>query len=194
MPAMSTLERAFCRSAPWRTFARRAVLPWALQGTTPAGDVLELGAGSGAMAAGAARAFPNADFTVTDVDPAMVDSAAAALADLSNVTVMQADITDLPYAAESFDVATTYLMLHHVLNWRRALDEVWRVLKPGGTLVGYDLDDTSIARIVHLVDRSPHQLVPRATLEQELHAAGFGNVVARPAFAGHVTRFRARKP
>jgi hypothetical protein len=51
VPSMSRFQSAFCRSAPWRTFARRAVLPWALQGFRPQGDVLEIGAGSGAMAA-----------------------------------------------------------------------------------------------------------------------------------------------
>ena len=52
MPAMSPFEAAVCRSAPWRLVARRLVLPWALQGIRPQGKVLEIGAGSGAMAAG----------------------------------------------------------------------------------------------------------------------------------------------
>lgn len=194
MPAMSILERGFCRSSPWRYFARRAVLPWAMQGTTPAGDVLELGAGSGAMAEGVARAFPHVDLTVTDIDPAMVTSAVAMLSGVPNVTVARADVTDLPYAAASFDIVTSYLMLHHVVDWPRALDEVWRVLRPGGTFVGYDLDDTPVARIVHVVDRSPYRLLPRTDLERKLLDLGFGNVAVTPAFAGQVTRFRARKP
>src|SRR5215472_9446926 len=43
MPAMSRLEAVFCRSAPWRVFTQRAVLPWALQGMRPEGRVLEIG-------------------------------------------------------------------------------------------------------------------------------------------------------
>jgi spermidine synthase len=51
MPEMVPLEQRFCRSAPWRWFARHVILPWALQGEPLRGDVLEIGAGSGAMAA-----------------------------------------------------------------------------------------------------------------------------------------------
>ena len=191
---MSALERTFCRSSPWRTFARRAVLPWALQGTAPTGDVIELGAGSGAMAAGAAPSFPDAHFTVTDIDLAMVESATVTLRDIPNVTVARADITDLPYSTGSFDVATTYLMLHHVLDWPRALDEVWRVLRPGGVFVGYDLGDTPIAKLIHVADRSPYRLVSFRALEQKLVSCGFQSVAVRRAVAGHVVRFRALKP
>jgi methylase of polypeptide subunit release factors len=58
MPTMSRFEAAFCRSAPWRFWARRVVLPWALQGIQPDGHVLEIGAGSGAMAAELLAAYP----------------------------------------------------------------------------------------------------------------------------------------
>lgn len=75
MPVMSAIEGAFCRSGPWRSFARRSVLPWALDGHRLAGDVLEIGGGSGAMAAGVARDYPDVRLTVTDVDEAMVASA-----------------------------------------------------------------------------------------------------------------------
>ncbi len=47
---MSKLEGAFCRSAPWQWFARRAFLPWAAGSEELSGPVLELGSGGGAMA------------------------------------------------------------------------------------------------------------------------------------------------
>lgn len=50
MSVMSTVEASFCRSAPWRGFARRVVLPWALRDTEVGPQVLEIGGGSGAMA------------------------------------------------------------------------------------------------------------------------------------------------
>jgi hypothetical protein len=51
MPTMSRFQAAFCRSRPWRTLSGNAVLPWSLQEFEPHGDILEIGAGSGAMAA-----------------------------------------------------------------------------------------------------------------------------------------------
>ena len=65
---MSAIERAFCRSPPWGWAARHVLAPWALSGFEPRGDVLELGAGDGAMAHATALAFPEMDLTVTDFD------------------------------------------------------------------------------------------------------------------------------
>lgn len=144
MPVMSAVEGAFCRSSPWRSFARRRALPWALDGHSLVGDVLEIGGGSGAMAAGVARSYPDVRITITDVDLAMVDAAQARLAGLPNVTVTQADVTTLPFEDERFDAVTSYLMLHHVIEWHEALVEIGRVLKPGGRFIGYDLTDTPL--------------------------------------------------
>jgi hypothetical protein len=80
MPTMSTFEQVFCQSAPWRAVTRRVVLPWAMQGLRPRGELLEIGAGSGAMAAELLGAFPDVRMTVTDYDQAMVAAASRLLA------------------------------------------------------------------------------------------------------------------
>ena len=99
MPTMSRFEAAFCRSAPWRFVARRIVLPWALQGAHPVGDVLEIGAGSGAMAAELLATHPDIRMTVTDFDAEMVTAAEQRLAPFADrTTTRQADGTDLPFA------------------------------------------------------------------------------------------------
>ena len=191
MPGMSALEAAFCRSAPWRLVARK-VVPWATQGVTLTGDVLEIGGGTGAMAEEIARAFPRARIVTTDFDPAMVDAARARLARVPAVDARQADATDLPFADESFDVAASFLMLHHVIDWERATTEIGRVLRPGGTFVGYDLTASLPAKWVHFVDRSPHRLIGRGQLEPVLSSAGFDAVSVRYTFGGTVLRFVAR--
>jgi ubiquinone/menaquinone biosynthesis C-methylase UbiE len=193
MPVMSAVEGAFCRSAPWRAFARRAVLPWALDGHRPAGSVLEIGGGSGAMAAGEARAFPHADITVTDVDESMVASARVRLRAFHNVHVERADVTALPFEDATFDMVTSYLMLHHVIDWNDALAEVARVLRPGSFLVGYDLTDTSLARLVHRADRSPHRIIAPAELREGLALAGLDDISVRTSARGHLMRFRAAR-
>jgi ubiquinone/menaquinone biosynthesis C-methylase UbiE len=193
MPTMSAVEQAFCRSAPWRGFARRVVLPWALQGLTPRGHLLELGSGSGAMAEGTAQAHPDLRLTVTDLDPAMVAACRRRLAAHPQVTVAEADVTDLPFEDGSFDVVASYLMLHHVIGWQQALGEAARVLRPGGTFVGYDLDRTRLAEWVHIVDRSPYHLIAHHEFGPALTAAGFDDVQVSRALGGHVVTFVARR-
>jgi hypothetical protein len=80
MPAMSRFECAFCRGAGWRAFAGRVVLPWVLRGERLDGDVLEIGGGSGAMAARLLATHPTLRITVTDYDQAMVAAARTRLA------------------------------------------------------------------------------------------------------------------
>ena len=191
MPSMSGPERLFCRSAPWVRWTRKVVLPWALQEVQLHGDVLEVGAGSGSMALGTLDAHPDARLTLTDVDPEMVAATRRRFAGHPHVAVREADVTRLPFPDGSFDYVVSYLMLHHVVGWDRAMVEMHRVLRPGGRLVGYDLTHTGLARLVHLVDRSPHRLLTPDELETGLSIAGFAEVHLRTDFAGHVMRFTA---
>jgi SAM-dependent methyltransferase len=73
------------------------VLPWAPQGAHPAGDVLEIGAGGGAMAAELLATHPDIRMTVTDFDPEMVSAADERLARFADrITTQPADATSLP--------------------------------------------------------------------------------------------------
>lgn len=193
MPVMSAIESVFCRSAPWRSFARRRVLPWALDGTELDGRVLEIGGGSGAMAEGVARRFPDAEVTVTDLDDAMVAATRARLGNRPNVHVQTADVTALPFEQGAFDVAVSFLMLHHVIEWLDALAEVSRVLRPGGMFLGYDLTDTRLARLIHRTDGSPHRIIAPSELRDGLAAAGFTEITIRASASGHLMRFRVSK-
>ena len=170
------------------------VLPWALQGLEPSGRLLELGSGSAAMAVGTAARYPNVHVTATDLDPAMVQTAATRLAPYRNATAEQADVSRLPFADASFDVVTSFLMLHHVGDWRAGIEQAYRVLRPGGTFVGYDFTDAFVARALHRTDRSPHQLLHRSDLLAALEAAGFMRPVVSYGCGRQLMRFRAKKP
>jgi len=47
---------------------------------------------------------------------------------------VRADLTDLPFADRRFDVVLSSHVLEHIPDDRRAMREICRVLKPGGTL------------------------------------------------------------
>ena len=155
--------------------------------------MLELGGGSGGLAAATASRVPDARITVTDVDPAMVAAASRRLRGRANVRVEQPDVTALPYDDSSVDYVASYLMLAHVVDWHQALAEVARVLRPGGRFVGYDLAKTRLARWIHRVDRSPHELITADELAQALTQAGLGTVTVQ-GWGRLVMRFVAVKP
>lgn len=193
MPRMSAVEASFCRSRPWRLLARRMV-PWVTQGLPVAGNVLEIGGGSGAMAEAIARVHPQVHLTTTDADPAMVKAAQRRLARLPTAQARRADATRLPFNDQSFDMVLSFLMLHHVIEWEHAVTEAARVLRPGGSFVGYDLIASRLASLVHVADRSAHRLIEPATFEPVLAQAGLGPLRVRVSFGGRVLRFIAQKP
>lgn len=51
-----------------------------------------------------------------------------------NLTLIEASALDLPFDPASFDVITSYQMIEHVPDPKRAIEEMVRVLKPGGFL------------------------------------------------------------
>ena len=50
-------------------------------------------------------------------------------------TILRADLEHLPYGPSSFDTVFLNEVLEHVPDEQRALREVWRVLRPGGSVI-----------------------------------------------------------
>jgi SAM-dependent methyltransferase len=94
----------------------------------PGPDVLDAGAGQGSLSAKLASL--GFEVTSTDSSPAAV----SVLRERVTGDVVEADVTSLPFADESFDAAVLGEVLEHVEDDRRALAEVARVLRPGGVL------------------------------------------------------------
>ena len=118
-----------------------AWFPWlATQVEWPGGaHVLEVGCGAGWMWAEAAARLPgDLHLTLTDISPGMVDEAVERVGSLGRyrgTTGRVADVQDLPFRDGGFDVVVANYVLHHVPDAARAVGEMARVLRPGGTLV-----------------------------------------------------------
>ncbi|MFZ7103693.1 MAG: bifunctional demethylmenaquinone methyltransferase/2-methoxy-6-polyprenyl-1,4-benzoquinol methylase UbiE [Peptococcaceae bacterium] len=54
---------------------------------------------------------------------------------LQNVTFVQGDALELPFADDTFNAATNGFALRNVINISRAIEEMARVVKPGGKVV-----------------------------------------------------------
>ena len=99
----------------------------------PGDEVLECACGTGAISAAIAPAC--ARLVATDYSDGMLAQARKKLAKRSNVTVEQADITALPYADDSFDVAVAGNVIHLLPEPGDALKEIKRVVRPGGMII-----------------------------------------------------------
>jgi len=148
MSAMSKVEAKFCRSAPWRGFAQRVVMPCAIKDAVIGSQVLEIGGGSGAMAFEMLRQNDAVHLTTADVDPAMVAAAKTRLAPFADrANSVRGDATSLDLPDSSFDTICSWLILHHTIEWPSVLAEASRVVRPGGTIVGYDLTESGVSRL-----------------------------------------------
>ncbi len=174
----------------YRLFTSRVVAPWALQGIRLEGEVLEVGAGVGAMAAHLLRTTPRLQMVVTDYDPALVAIAERSLGRFSErVVAACVDACDLPFDDDRFDFVLSLAMFHHTGDWRRALGEAIRVLRPGGRLVGYDLLEGAL---LHR-GRRPETMIRRGQLEETLGHLPVADARIRPAVASSAVRFLATK-
>jgi ubiquinone/menaquinone biosynthesis C-methylase UbiE len=102
-------------------------------GTTRQTRFLELGIGTGRIALPFIEA--GYDYTGVDISRKMVERLRQKAGPRDNVTLVDADITRLPFADDSFDVVMAVHILHLVPAWRQALAEARRVLKPDGAFV-----------------------------------------------------------
>jgi len=94
-------------------------------------DVLELGVGNGSHAqllAQHAKSFRGIDLT----EYAVASTSARLLAFGLPGTVCQMDAEQMQFPDDSFDVIWSWGVIHHSANTRRILEEMHRVLRPGG--------------------------------------------------------------
>src|SRR5260370_38963257 len=167
---MNGFETWFCGSPFWRWVTRRQLLPWILQGSELGEHVLELGAGPGAATAELGHLA--ARVTSLEYDHAFAAKLGARVSGAS-VTVIQGDAATLPFSDGTFSSAIAILMLHHLRSNEmqdRAFAEVWRVLRPGGVFLAFEIQDGWLHKVGHI--RSTFVPVTPASAVARLTAAG----------------------
>jgi ubiquinone/menaquinone biosynthesis C-methylase UbiE len=101
--------------------------------------VLDLGCGAG-HASFATAPFAR-EVIAFDLTAAMLEVTAAAAKErsLSNISTAQGSVEELPFHSQQFDFVVSRYSAHHWNDVPRALQEVKRVLKPGGQVCFIDL-------------------------------------------------------
>lgn len=116
-------------------------------GRQPAGSrILDIPCGGGValrgLAPGQGVEYVAADIAQTMLDRTMRAAGERGVAD--QVVPRLADVGDLPFAADSFDLVVSFTGLHCFPDPARAVIEMARVLRPGGVLTGSALLNDSL--------------------------------------------------
>ncbi|MBQ1047438.1 class I SAM-dependent methyltransferase [Micromonospora sp. C51] len=167
-------------------------------GARARGRVLEVAVGTG-------RNLPyypvDAAVTGVELSRAMLDLARRRAADLGRaVDLREGDAEELPFAPASFDTVLCAISLCSIPHPARAIDEMKRVLVPGGRLLLLDHIGSTWPPIYaaqwlleRLTVRSAGEHLTRRQLPL-VRAAGFTIVEAERLKAGTVERVHAIKP
>lgn len=112
-----------------------------LSGIKKGDRVLDICAGTGELTKILVKAVGSeGSVTATDYCENMLDLARKKLGEkCSNVTFQFADATNIPFADNSFDAVTVAYGMRNIPDTSRALQEIRRVLKPGGTYLCVEL-------------------------------------------------------
>jgi ubiquinone/menaquinone biosynthesis C-methylase UbiE len=101
--------------------------------------ILDAGCASGYSTQVIAQLFHPASLYALDLMPEQIEIARQREV---NAEFFVGDIAAMELPDAQFDAVFTFGVFHHVPEWTRAIAEVYRVLKPGGVLVGGEMRQT----------------------------------------------------
>jgi arsenite methyltransferase len=167
-----------------RDVVRRRDLALAALDAQPGDAVLDIGCGPGFYVA--ALAERAAAVTGIDQSASMLALAARKTEGHDNVTLLEGEAIPLPLGDASMDRVLSVQVFEYIADVPAALAEVHRVLRPGGRVVLWDIDWTTLswhagdaermARMTQAWDRHlVHPALPR-TLGAALRGAGFADI------------------
>ena len=154
-------------------------------GEAARGRLIDVACGPGVVTAALAPAA--ASIVAFDATEQMLEKARArcARAGVKNVAFQSGDAENLPFADAQFDGAVTRAAVHHFADPQRALDEIFRVLRPGGVAVVLDVissEDADESRLHNAIERlrdpSHVRMLPASVLDAAARRAGFDDLQA----------------
>lgn len=170
----------------------------------PGQRVLDLGCGTATLTILIKQTHPEAVAIGLDGDPKVLEiGRAKAHRAGAEITLDEGMAYQLPYPDESFDRVVSSLVLHHLNtdSKRRALSEVYRVLRPGGELhvVDFGKPHTAwgrvLAPVIWRLEQASDNI--KGLLPEMFRQAGLAQVEEPAHFAtifGTLTAYQARKP
>lgn len=156
-------------------------------GDVDPGSILDVGCGGGRNAGELLKKYARASVTAVDYSPLSVEKTIEynrENVDSGRCTVLQADVSQLPFPDASFDLATAFETIYFWPGLAHCFSEIARVLRPGGTfLIVNEADglDPSSLKYEKIIDGmkiyAPDEI--KAALREagfiEVEAIGYGS-------------------
>ena len=178
-----------CTSPEWAQHIQTSVLPTLTRDVDLGGQMLEIGPGPGAATEWLRTRVRK--LTAIEVDEAAAALLSTRYAD-GNVEIVAGSAAELSYPDASLDFVGCFTMLHHVPTMalqNAILAEAFRVLRPGGVLIGSDSLASNDLHHFHADDT--YNPVDPAWLLGRLQTLGFGALTIE---VDDVLKFVATKP
>lgn len=168
----------------WSTGDLGTVAGWLRPFVPPGGLFADLGGGTGDIGAGVAEIL-GADVVVVDQTPQMLARVSAR----PHVSLCLARAEALPFPNDYFDAILCCDAFHHFRDQGSAVDEMARVLRPGGGVILLELEPTGINRRVAALERllgEPGVFRTMPDMERFLAARGIPGTCTRQGRASYV--------
>lgn len=171
--------------------------------------VLDLCCGTGDLAFALSDQLPNARVVGLDFVRAMLDCAEGKRADHRTVEFLHGDAVSIPFADSTFELVTIAFGIRNIPEIDRCLDEIARVLVPGGSLIILEFGQVRIPLLRQAYDvygrhvmpligkaltgnRAAYEYLPETSLRfpagagfvEILTGAGFQADICKPLFGG----------
>lgn len=139
-------------------------------------NLIDIGCGPGGFLCAVQKRFPDIQLNALDLSEEMVRETQERLG--PSAVAIVGDSEHMPLESERYEIVTCNMSIHHYPHAQDAVNEMYRILKPGGTLLLNDMDCASPIRALAnwVFPRLPGgdvRMYTRREISQMIQEAGF---------------------